>query len=213
MFKNYAKCYDLINQEKPYKKECNFIYKWADYPYSILDIGCGTANYWKYYPSIVSLTGIDNSPEMIEQAGEGKELHCLDITNTAFISEDFDCVTALFNVVNYMSSHKWWRHMPLRKGGYFIFDIWDAKKVDRDGFQMTVKRKEGITRVVTPIQHSEKQVVLDISIADGRREEVETHVLNIYSEADIMKFCGKQFKIVDKRETRTWQTWYKLRRK
>ena len=44
-------------------------------------------------------------------------------------------------------------------------------------------------------------------------EASEMHTMYIYSEKDIRKFCGKEFKIVDKKETETWQTWWKLKKK
>ena len=215
--KTYAKYYDLLNSDKPYKKECAFVYKWAEKPKSIFDIGAGTGNYWKYYPSDVDMFGVDNSPEMTDRASE---LICIvygDIMRYKLHSQihpcGYDCATALFNVINYIPKHDWWaENINLKKGGYFIFDVWDKKKVDTSGFRMTIKSKSGITRIINPLSYDGKRVKLNVTLASADFEETELHTMYIYNEAEIKRFCGRQFKIVDKKETKTWQTFYKLRR-
>ena len=75
MFDNqYSKFYDLFNHDKPYKKEIEMIYKWAEYPKTIFDIGWGTANYWKYYPKKVQLLGIEKSKKMINKSKYRKHI-------------------------------------------------------------------------------------------------------------------------------------------
>jgi|24BtaG_2_1085350.scaffolds.fasta_scaffold00334_10 SAM-dependent methyltransferase len=218
----YAKYYNLLNSDKPYKKEINFVCKWAEKPKSILDIGCGTANYWKYFPSHTLIIGMEESKDMIDNSKKYKDrIICTDIMDLFSpelyrdkypLHPRFDCATALFDVINYIPQHNWWKRIPLKKGGHFIFDVWDKKKADRDGFKVTVKRKGGVTRVITPDLHRDNKIQLLIYISDKYYEVVEQHVMYVYSEADIKRFCGKQFKIVDKRETKTWQVFYKLER-
>jgi hypothetical protein len=127
-FVEYSKVYDLLNQDKKYQEECEFVYRWASMPNSIIDIGCGTANYWKYFP--VRPLGIEKSKEMILQSEYFKDILCEDITEfTPPRNIEFDCAIALFDVLNYIHDHSWWENLPIKKGGYFIFDIWDMEKV------------------------------------------------------------------------------------
>lgn len=221
--KPYAKLYDLFNMEKPYKKEVGFVYKWGKRPKSILDIGCGTAIYWKYYPKHVHLFGVDKSQSMIDTSFM-REIIRGDITKLK-IDSSFDCATALFDVINYIPKHDWWKNLPIKKGGYFIFDIWDKEKVDRDGFRETFKEISGIKRTISPSKiylgtaleldddYDGRRVNLNVNFCDGFKWFSERHTMYVHSHEDILRFCGKEFEIVDVKPTKTWQTWYKLRRK
>ncbi len=203
MFNQYAKYYDLINSNKNYKKEVDFIWLWAGKPETILDLGCGTASYWKYFPKDIRLVGIEKSEDMIKFSKYKNRILVSDIMDGLNINKNFDCIVSLFDVINYLPNQNWWRKLPLKKGGYFIFDIWNLNKVNKEGFKTTKKGN----RIIKAIRNKNK-VVLDITLPDCK----ETHIMYLYSDKDINKFCGKYFKIVDKKETDTWQTWYKLER-
>ena len=125
----------------------------------------------------------------------------------------FDCATALFDVLNYIPKHDWWKNIPLDSGGFFIFDIWDRENVEKDGFRMTTKEVEGIKRVITPLRYDGKIVDLEVSIFEKSLIFSEIHRMYIWSHKDIEKFCGKNFEIVEVKATESWQKWYKLRRK
>lgn len=210
MFDRYADYYERFNQDKPYKKEIEFVYKWAKRPKSIFDIGAGTGNYWKFYPKGVDIFGVDKSPHM---AHNKNNKVCADITTYKHpFREQYDCATALFDVLNYIPKHKWWKNLPIKKGGYFIFDIWDKNKIDKDGFRETVKNVNGVLRYIRPIMVSVKEVSLDISIYNGKNIFSETHRMYLYTHRDIELFCDREFEIVEVNPTKTWQTWYKLRR-
>lgn len=209
---SYAKYYDLLNQNKPYKKEIETIYKWAGKPMSIFDIGCGTANYWKYYPPRTFIVGIERSIEMALQVRGHAIMGDISAFNFQRYS-DFNCATALFDVINYIPDHKWWKNLPLKKGGFFIFDIWDKEKVEKEGFRSTIRRVEDVTRVITPFGYDRNTVTLKVQITTPDEDDTELHKLYIYSEDDIKKFAGKEFRIVEKKGTKGWQTWYKLVRK
>ena len=215
MFYKYAQYYDVFNYDKPYDTEISFVYEWADKPRSIIDIGCGTANYWDYYPAGTEIIGIEKSRYMGSKADK---IICADITNYK-TKERFDCATALFNVINYIPSHGWWKNIPVKPGGFFIFDIYDKKKVDIEGFKETEKvvggfGVEGIRRIIKPSRYDGKSVNLNIQVYGEQGKLVEeNHRLYIYSLRNIEKFCGDNFKIVDVKPTNKWQTWYKLLRK
>lgn len=211
--KHYAKYYDLFNREKPYKEEIDLVYKLADKPEWIFDIGPGTAVYWKYYPKKVKLFGVDRSPAMIEMADKSRgQIVCADIRDYAHNGK-FECVTALFDVINYIPRHDWWGNLPLETGGYFLFDIWDKEKVDKDGFKKTVKVVDGATRTITLVSYENGKVTFELKIEDKETILKEMHWMYLYSQDDIKGFCGDSYEISDIVKTKSWQSWYKLKRK
>ena len=210
--KVYAKNYDIFNSGKPYAKEIKFVYEWAKKPRTVFDIGCGTASYWKHYPEKTILFGVEKSKAMCEQAPYRGEVICGDVRGIK-IESKFDCATALFDVINYIPKHDWWNKIPVKKGGYFIFDLWDKKKVEKDGFRVTVKKSKDAIRVISPINQDSKSVELLVSVVSVSNIFQEIHRMYLYSHADIERFCGKEFKIVSIKETQTWHTWVKCRRK
>jgi SAM-dependent methyltransferase len=237
MFDSYALFYDIFNSDKSYKQEIDFVYKWAKKPNSLLDIGCGTADYWKYLPDSLRLVGIESSLSMIERSEHKNLIICADITRGINWNKKnnsiFDSVTALFDVINYIPRHGWWKNIPVKKGGYFIFDIWDTKKIQKEGFRVTSKSVENHIRTITPIglgsykKHesffSNDYVDLEIRVDEEFHDPYtgvsltkdvlkETHRMYLYSDDDIANFCGKEFTIVDSKSTGTWQKWYKLKR-
>jgi hypothetical protein len=209
----YAKSYDLLNREKPYKKEVEFVYRWARKPKSIFDIGAGTGSYWKHYPKGTEIIGMDRSMAMADQ---NDLVVCGDITKMkkGFCRAEFDCATALFDVLNYIPRHDWWKNIPVKKGGYFIFDVWDAEKVMRQGFEERIKAADGVVRHILPSGWNGKSVDLRIDLyepATPRHREV--HRMYVHTDADIKRFCGKEFELVATKTTRTWQKFYKCKRK
>lgn len=211
--KNYARYYEAFNQAKPYKKEIEFVYKWAERPKRILDLGCGTAHYWDYWPDSVSVVGIDRSKDMIRLSKYSNLIYNLEIGKSCIAARDYDLVTALFDVVNYIPTHDWWDRIPVKKGGFFIFDVWDKRKVDKDGFVETKTTFAGITRTISPLSYDGKIVELQIDVEDDGWNFREIHKMYVYSEKDIQGFCGKAFEIADVRTTKKWQKWFKLKRK
>jgi SAM-dependent methyltransferase len=215
-FGSYAEYYDLINSDKPYKKECEFVYEWAGKPVKILDIGCGTASYWRYFPlSSVKMIGWEKSQEMINRSKYATYIYTHDVVDPGTLTleiQEFDCVFALFDVVNYMPSHRWWPSLPLKKGGFFIFDIWDIEKVNKECFQERTKEHFGFRRIIKLDHRVGDKVTLTVKGVDKFLSFEENHTLYLYSEADILNYCGRNFEIVEKKETDTWQTWYKLRK-
>ena len=209
--RNYARYYDLFNNQKPYEKEIKFVHRWAERPKSIFDIGCGTGIYWQYFPKGTTILGIDRSQEMADENRQGIVMHG-DITKFK-TRKRFECATALFDVLNYIPRHDWWKNIPISKGSYFIFDIWDTKKIERAGFEETVRTIGGTCRHIKPIKQTAKSVDLKIDVYDKGAIFSEVHRMYLHSHEDILKFCGKEFEVMMLKRTDTWQTWYKLRRK
>ncbi len=210
--RDYAAYYGIFNSDKPYGDEIEFVYKWAENPDSIFDIGCGLGDYWKHYPEEVKILGVERSLAMISQSSRYKNIICAEIENYK-PDRIFDCATALFDVINYIPKHDWWKNIPIKKGGYFIFDIWDKEKVDKDGFKRTQKTVGPATRTIQPIFYAGKTVSLEITVEAEGKVYNENHAMLVWSHEDIEKFCGEEFEIVETKETESWQKWYKLRRK
>ena len=213
--KNYARYYEVFNESKPYKREAKFVYDWAGKPKSILDIGCGTANYWKHFTDDdIRIMGFEKSEAMIAKSEHKDKIVCGDVqTDIIGSKHKYDTVTALFDVLNYMPTHNWWKKLPLKQGGFFIFDIWDNDKVQEDGFSETKKMVRGVYRKITPIVSDGKYVDLNVHFTDWEITFQEIHRMYIYSDKDIEMFCGNEFKIVDTKKTKTWQKFYKLIKK
>jgi hypothetical protein len=128
----------------------------------------------------------------------------------------YHCVTALFDVINYIPDHSWWKSLPVKKGGYFIFDIFDKEKVDREGFKTTIKERGNIERYIRPLEYNGKIALLKIYLTGYDNQEFftsEKHRIYVWSMKDIKRFCRGIFDIVEVKKTKKWQTWVKLRRK
>lgn len=210
--KDYAKNYEILNQEKDYKKEIEFIYEWAKHPQKIFDLGCGTAHYWKYYPEGVQIIGVDQSKDMIEMSPYKSKIMHGDITAELKMKPYFDLVTSLFDVIGYMPNNDWWGKIPLKKDGYFIFDIWNKKKVLRDGFNVSIRWVNDLFRVISPIYHDENRVKFQIDLTSTTVCLREIHEMFLYDQEDIEELAGDDFEIVDIEETEKWQTFYKLKK-
>lgn len=213
MFQNhYAQAYDLLNQNKPYQKEIEFVYEWAGRPQSILDLGCGTASYWKYFPLGTRVNGIERSSGMIRARpyfeANGTILKGDIVRYEYSLFEPFDCVTALFDVMNYVSDISWIDQLPLKKGKFFIFDVLDNKK---EKFTRTERELGDLKRVITPVRQDTNKVTLHVSLEGNGTHYSEDHELYLWKQKDIEKATA--FEIVEVKQTETWQTWYKLRKK
>ncbi len=212
--KCYSQYYELFNSDKPYKKEIEFVYKWAGNPSRILDIGCGTANYWQHFPHDCFIVGIDSSKEMIAASKhKNRILHQNVLEGFKRTWLQVGLVTALFDVINYIPDHSWWKDLPLQKGGHFIFDIFNESMVKRDGFRATKKTIGSISRMISPLNYDGKKIILEIKFGGNGLKLQELHTMYIWSEKDIESFCGREFGIVEVKNTSTWQQWWKLQRK
>lgn len=158
-FNLYAKYYDLLNSDKDYIGETNYIdalikkYKDIDGSF-LLDLGCGTgihANLLTQMGYIVD--GVDISKQMIELA----RIKFTDNSNLQFIKSDitdfntnkhYDIVTSLFHVMSYQNSnHNLIKaiktaHKHLKANGLFIFDFWYGPGVLTDRPANRIKELE-----------------------------------------------------------------------
>ena len=215
--KSYAESYEALNHKKPYKQEIEFVYDWAHKPKRILDIGAGTGHYWEFYPNRVEVRGIEKSAAMIEQSKYKGYLDEIDVAKfyaqPVSAYHGFDCMTALFDVINYLPDNSWWKNAPLKEGGYFIFDIFDTEKIKKDGFKKTVRVVDEWLRIIRPEYSGGNKVVLDIEVFFRTRLfSHEQHTMYLYDFDDIVELAGEEFDIVDLKKTEGWQMWLKLKK-
>ncbi len=172
VFKNYAKYYDLLYQEKNYEEECDFIEQaFREFSKlkvkSILELGCGTGGHAiplarrKY-----KITGIDASTVMLNTAKEKNTKLGLDIgllksdIRDFKLNEKFDSIICMFAVLNYLTANedleKTLKNVRkhLKEGGLFIIDVWNGLAVLRILPSVRVKtveqNKTKIIRIVEP---------------------------------------------------------------
>ncbi|MCM8784410.1 MAG: methyltransferase domain-containing protein [Candidatus Omnitrophica bacterium] len=143
----YANFYDLIYQDKDYKKETDFLERlFKNYlkkkPESILDLGCGTGNHsLRLIKRGYQVTGVDISEDMVKIAKE--KLNKADLKGKFLVKDivnykprkKFAVVISMFAVVNYITEIKSLKRLfknvyqSLKKNGIFIFEVWNASKV------------------------------------------------------------------------------------
>jgi len=112
-----------------------------------LDIGCGDGRRTLKIASAIDATstlGIDESAKMLANAG-GVRTECMSVAEMA-VSEDFDVVTALWNVIGHVPQRQRrdvfaviGRH--LRRGGLFMVDVNNRYNLSAYGQEIVTKNK------------------------------------------------------------------------
>ncbi len=221
MFKQYAKYYDLIYANKPYQKEADFVYKWAKQPKTIISLGCGTGKHEQYWcKNNCKIIGIDGSKEMLKRAYKHFNIKYLN-KQIDYQLEKLplaDCIVAMFNVLGYVLLEDCIQYLPIKKGGYFIFDVWDASKFKKQPPKIMIKRFNLKYRIAVPRQISKRLIKINYFIVDETPEEdvldsFESHYVEGYFKKDIQDLCKEHgYKIVAIKPTKKWTVWYKLQK-
>ncbi len=136
-------------------------------------------------------------------------------SNTLKSIQPADCVMSLFNVMGYVLLEDCISSLPLKKDGYFIFDVWDAAKFLRQPPEVKVKYfSNDKFRVAIPNRETERMIKINFFIgSDKGIESFETHYVEGYFKNDIKQLCKKAgYTIVQSMPTNTWTTWWKLRK-
>ena len=201
VFSDYAQYYDLLNQQKDYKQEVDYIIslinQFAPNAKYLLDLGSGTGLHAIHLAEKgYSVSGIDQSQNMINVAkkrlltlpNQISKLLNFDIGDirTFSTNKSFDVVLSLFHVVSYQitnsdlikSFNTVSKH--LKPGGIFIFDCWYGPGVLSDKPYSRNKRFENdkiiINRLATPLSHPIKNQVdvhFDIEITNRQTGKSE----------------------------------------
>lgn len=227
VFRDYARFYDSLYEDKDYSTECAFVERiltahGVREGASILDLGCGTGGHAiPLAQAGHSVTGVDLSREMITIA-EGKAVAAgvepiLLVGNACEleIGRTFDAVISMFAVVGYQLSNHDLASMfavarkHLARGGVFTFDAWFGPAVLTE--QPEVKSKlvrlaDGgtICRVATPTLDVVAQTVrvdyrLERDTDHGLVEEVqESHTMRFLFAQEVAYFLEiAGFEVVD----------------
>ena len=214
MFKDYSRFYDLIYAKKPYKKEADFVYKWANKPKTILELGGGTGKHAQYWVKKARVWCVEQSKEM--QTSYPGAPFIGDITTFDYSKlPKMDAIFAMFNVVGYADPICYLERLPLKKGGYFIFDCWDSSVVEEEPPEYNGRTFGDITRVVYPtIKNYFPYQRLEITIAQNNKPLFsEIHIVRSYYMDEIealAKCCG--YKIDGIKNEKGWVTWVKLKK-
>ncbi len=201
VFSDYAQYYDLLNRQKDYKQEVDYIIsllaKFAPDASNLLELGCGTGlhaiNFAKYGYHI---TGVDQSQDMINLAQKRLKTSPNSISNlvnfnigdirTYSFNKSFDAALSLFHVISYQITnhdlHQSFNTVSkhLKLGGIFVFDCWYGPAVISDKPNTRNKKFEDdkiiINRQAIPYIHPLKNRVdvhFDIKITNKQTGESE----------------------------------------
>lgn len=220
VFKNYAKYYNLLYNDKDYKGESeyilNLINKYSVNALSVLDIGCGTGKHASLLAENGFLvTGVDLSADMIGLA-ESKNYKNCDFYNANArdfnLNRQFDVVTSLFHVISYQTTNDIIEEVflnirkHLKREGLFIFDFWYTPAVLTQKPTARIKRLEDseikVTRLSEPVHHFNDNVIdvnfeLHIKAKNSGKYEIikELHKMRYFSIPElnfILAKCGLQ---------------------
>lgn len=184
VFGNYARYYDLLYRDKPYKDEADYIHKLVlthvPAAHVLVELGCGTGIHAEHLANAgMEVHGADLSEWMLERAaarratlagGVAKLLHFShgDVRDVR-LGVRADAVISLFHVMSYQSENADLQAMfatareHLKPGGVFIFDVWYGPAVLSDRPAVRVKELEDdelkITRIAQPVLHPDRNLV------------------------------------------------------
>ena len=171
VFDNYAVYYDLLNNSKNYKSECeyliNHIKKHKAGSRDILEFGSGTGKHAKYLiNNKFSLVGVEASKKMIENAPANLQ-DCLPYGDirTFKVNKKFDVVLSIYHVISYLNNDNDIlscfnnnANNHLKKDGIFMFDVWYAPAVLNLGVETRVRRFENSNHKIVRIAESNLKI-------------------------------------------------------
>ena len=205
-FNLYAQYYDLLYQDKDYKKEAEYLHsliqKNNPNAKTILSLGCGTGKYEFEFEKLgYSVVGVDKSQTMIDIANQAKgESKCQFIhgdIRSIKLNRKFDVVISLFHVMCYQISNQDLLNAfntastHLKKGGVFLFDFWYGSAVltdlPREKEKFVENEVLAIKRKTNPVMRYSENIVdvnFDVEILD-KRNNSRTHK---FSELHRMRY-------------------------
>jgi SAM-dependent methyltransferase len=200
-FDAYGKYYDLLNEEKDYDVEAEYVLGLVQRVNpevrSVLELGCGTGGH--AFPLVrrgLDVQGIDLSAAMVERANTRREiLSADDAARCDFATADlrdfragrgFDAVISLFHVISYQPTNDDLRRAfdtaraHLEAGGAFVFDCWYGPAVLTDPPYVRTReyRSESLqaSRTATPELLPNSNLVrvdYDFVISDAEGNEID----------------------------------------
>lgn len=211
-FEQYAGYYDLLYQDKDYKKEAEYIYsllqKYAPKAQTLFDLGCGTGRHAELLAQMgdYKIFGVDQSEEMLRfafsRATSNRNLHFFHGSLQNFsLPNQADAITALFHVMSYQSTDTLVidalkniaKH--LKPGGIFLFDCWYGPAVLLQRPELRVKRAENervkVTRIAEP-KMRENENIVEVHY-DTFAEDKQSGTITEFKEVHVMRhfFLGE----------------------
>lgn len=184
VFASYARYYDLLYRDKPYREEADYVYRLilSHVPNAaiIVELGCGTGAHAEHLARAgMELNGADLSEWMLERAETRRAALPDDVARRLHFSRGdvrdvrlgvrADAVISLFHVMSYQSGNGDLQAMfatareHLKPGGVFVFDVWYGPAVLADRPVVRVKELEDeevrITRIARPTMHPSHNLV------------------------------------------------------
>ncbi len=221
-FKDYAKIYDLIYQDKDYAAETGYVLSVIDRhrvldSKALLELGCGTGNYSaKFSEKGYEVTGLDLSEDMIAIA-ENRS-----IADAKFMQGDirhyklhktFPLIVSLFHVFSYLNSDtdvkdffaRAYDH--LEKDGLLVFDFWNGDGVmadppgnrtkDMQNDRFVLKRRTTATHLK---ENHTVEVAFDFEVKDQENDMEhrfsELHRMRYFFKNDIERLAGDKFEVM-----------------
>lgn len=211
VFKEYARYYDTLYQDKDYSAECDFLEQifqgYASGPVRrILDLGCGTGGH--AIPLArrgFAVTGIDFSEQMLltartkaDRAEVALELAAGDVRHVE-LGQTFEVAISMFAVMSYQTTNAdlaaaiQTARRHLLPGGLFIFDAWfgPAALIERpaDRYRCVENGDERILRFA----HPELDVVTQTVVVNYKVLRIRAgQLLEEVDEAHPMRFLFVQ---------------------
>ncbi|MHB1209821.1 MAG: class I SAM-dependent DNA methyltransferase [Acidimicrobiales bacterium] len=178
-YEKFAPFYDAVNGE-PRERILQILDAIASYApdaTSVLELGCGTGAVLAGLGSGLSLTGIDESEEMLAYARRrcpSARFIRGDITSFS-LAEKFDVIICVYDTLNHVMTFDGWRSVfdgvrnHLTEGGLFIFDVNTVGRL-RDLGEVVpwVYDFEGNTLIMDVTFDDESVAVWDIRIFERR---------------------------------------------
>lgn len=221
VFEKYAQYYDLLYQDKDYRKETDYIFslikKYKPETQKILEFGAGSGIHGRILANAgFEVRGIERSQQMINL---GLSSSPVNVQNTnfscnhgdctqAFLADDFDTVISLFHVLSYQTTNQTVfgilnnAYRQLKAGGIFILDYWHAPAVWNIGPALRVKKVENkelkITRIAQPECLREENIVevnyqtfVEELKSNHISEIKETHEMRAFEIDELSNFAKK----------------------
>jgi SAM-dependent methyltransferase len=159
-YTGFARFYDRImgDRSEEIRRVRTYISRHLPGARSLLELGCGTGALLAGLSPELSVTGIDQSPDMLAIAAQTVPAGRLVLGDiTAFsLPERFDVIMCMFDTLNHVQSFAGWLtlfscvHEHLADGGLFIFDVNTAGRLRRlDGAPPYLDEFDGNVVVMT----------------------------------------------------------------
>jgi SAM-dependent methyltransferase len=184
VFENYARYYDLLYADKPYREEADYvrrlIHSQIPDARSIVELGCGTGLHAEYLARDgMQVDAVDLSQWMLDRAVSRRENLPAELGQRLRFSRGdvrdvrlgvhADAVISLFHVMSYQSENKDVQAMfdtareHLRDGGVFIFDVWYGPAVlaQRPAVRVRTLEDDAVRfiRIAEPVLYPERNLV------------------------------------------------------